>query len=502
MEQDEVFDIEQMLRTETDLGKVISVLQNGRLTPQPDTDEYIKAINPTLHDVMLPEKRPDKQINIDPSSENYGATTNIMTNAEDDAFRQKTKIERVARIALAFQKLIVKRAVGITFGNPVKYKAAPANEHEQALYDALMRVLDDNKEQTLNRKAAREVYGMTEVAERWYVTEGKEMHYNYSQTGTTSKIRCVTFSPMFGDKLFPYFDENRDMKAFSRQFTKKDASGNKRAYFETYTAESFYMWENSGDANSAFTGWVMCPGYPKPNPYGKIPIIYGCQPQTEYEDVQSIIDRMEKMLSNFADTNDYHGSPKIVVKGHVNSFCQKGEAGAILELDPDADANYLEWSHAPEAIKTEYETLKELVHTITQTPDISWASVRGMNVSGVALELMFMDAILKVKDKEEIWMDYLPRRINLLKSMMAVIDIKLRNAANTLQIQPEIEPYIVIDKQSRANIELALSGNKQLKSRKTAMIDLGMKNVETEIEAIDEEEQQSNYFGQGEPTMA
>lgn len=498
------FDIDGIIADNADNpGKTVGFLMSGRLTGLPSVTEYNKQLDPKLHDVMDKTKRPDKMVNVDPTSDDYGVTRSIMTNQEE-GIPEKCKIEPVARIALSFQKLIVNRAVGITFGNPVKYNSVQEEDIEKDLYNAVLRVLKDNKEPSLNRKIARHLYGMTEVAERWYITEGKEPHYNYSDRGTTFKFRCQVFSPKFGDTLYPYFDDARDMVAFSRLFSKKDSDGKTHSYFETYTSEYFYMWESEDNASGSLnpTGWKMMEGYPRINPYGKIPVIYGCQDQPEYEDVESLISRMEKLLSNFADTNDYHASPKIIVKGHVNSFCKKGEAGAVLELDEGADASYLAWSQAPEAIKTEYSTLKELIHTLTQTPDISWESVKGLNVSGVALKLMFMDAILKVKDKEEIWLDYLVRRINLLKVMMAVVDNAFTEASKTLFVEPEIVPYIVIDEQERANVELALAGNKQLKSRKSAMISLGVNNVDEEIEAIEDEEAEADMFEQNEPTMA
>ena len=496
--------IQQSLGNAEEMGKAIHELMNGRMRELPKAESYIAALDPKKHDIMDTQLRPDKLINIDPDSPDYGSTRSIMTN-QDGSVPEHHKLEKVARIALAFQKLIVKRAVGITFGNPVKYKVSTENEQEDALYRAVMRVLKDNKEAPLNRKVARHLYGLTEVAERWYTVEGDTPHTNYSDNPTKMKVKVQVFSPMFGDTLYPYFDDKRDMTAFSRVFTKKDADGKLRTYMETYTADTFYLWSADGDGRNTSTanGWNMCDGYPKVNPYGKIPVIYGYQEEPEYADVQSIIDRLEKLVSNFADTNDYHASPKIVVKGHVNSFCKKGEAGAILELDPDADASYLAWTQAPEAVKTEYNTLKELLHTLTQTPDISWESVKGLNVSGVALELMFMDAILKVKDKEEVWLDYLMRRCNLLKAILAVVDVNTFGEAQTsLCIDPEIVPYIITDAQTRANIELSLTGNKQLKSRKSAMISLGVENVDDEIKAIEEEENEANMFEQNEPTFA
>ncbi|MDR1632155.1 MAG: phage portal protein [Dysgonamonadaceae bacterium] len=125
------------------------------------------------------------------------------------------------------------------------------------------------------------------------------------------------------EKLYPYFDETGDMIAFSRQFSIIDKKGKTTTYFETYTDTEHRMWKQEESA------WEIVEGYPKPITIGKIPIIYGKQDFVEWEDVQGLIDRLETLLSNFADTNDYHSSPKIVVKGDVLGFAQKGESGAI-----------------------------------------------------------------------------------------------------------------------------------------------------------------------------
>lgn len=486
-----------------EISTAMAVLMNGRLMPLPPIGQYTSALNPWKHDIMDTKKRPDKLVNVDPTSDDYGVTRPLYTDQEEKV-SEKTRIEKVARIALAFQKLIVKRSVGITFGNPVKYKASPENEQEKTLYNAIIRVLKDNKEQTHNRRVARQLYGVTEVAERWYVTDVKDEHTNYSKNATKKKIRVVTFSPQYGDVLYPFFDDNRDMVAFSRRFTRKNIEGKDQTFFETLTSDMFYMWYNDGDVDGANSeSWKMVEGYPMPNPYGKIPVIYGCIEKPDYDDVQSLINRLEVLLSNFADTNDYHASPKIVVKGNVTSFCKKGEAGAVLEVDQDADVNYLAWQQAPDAVKMEYQTLKELIHTLTQTPDISWESVKGLNVSGVALQLMFMDAILKVKDNEEVWLDYLTRRINLLMAILSKIDVnEFDEAAKSLFVEPEIQPYIIIDEKERADIELSLSGNKQLKSRRSAMQSLGVDNIDEEIKVIEEEEAAEQMFDQNEPTLA
>lgn len=246
----------------------------------------------------------------------------------------------------------------------------------------------------------------------------------------------------------------------------------------------------------------MVEGYPKQNPIGKIPIVYASQPQVEWADVQNLIDRLEKLLSNFADTNDYHASPKIFVQGTVKGFARKGEAGAIIEGEDGATAQYLSWASAPESVKLEIDTLLRLIYTITQTPDISFDTVKGIGaVSGVALRLLFMDAHLKVQDKCEIFDEYLQRRGNIIAAFLALADVKNADAAEAVIVQPQITPYIIEDELSKINILQAANGGKQIASQASTVRRLGWADdPDAELAEIQAEEDRANSYTEGEPT--
>ena len=261
--------------------------------------------------------------------------------------------------------------------------------------------------------------------------------------------------------------------------------------------------KEDGQANGQ---WELMPGYPKKLAIGKIPVVYGCQPKVEWEDVQSLIERLEKLLSNFADTNDYHASPKIFVEGKIIGFARKGEAGGIIEGEEGAKAQYLSWQSAPESVKLEIETLLKMIYTITQTPDISFDTVKGIgSVSGIALKLLFMDAHLKVQDKCEIFNEYIQRRINVVKAFLAIANKQeqgWQEAAEHLVVEPIITPYIIEDEQSKINILTAANGNKQIASRKATVQRLGWADdVDEEIKAIEEEEAGEAYTDLTEPTI-
>lgn len=483
--------IEEIFKKAT-ANDVISELKSSRFIPQPDVEEAKKALNPKLHDVNDPIKRPDKRVKVDADNDADSAQKVITTDGEAVNFRT----EKVARVAIALQKLIIKRAVSFCFGNPPKYNATPQNDNEQAVLYALNRILVDVKSKSMNRKIARAIFGFKECAEYWYTVPVNKSHSKYGFPAQ-HKLRCALFSPEYGDTLYPYFDETGDMVAFSRAFSRKDDNGNAVDYFETFTDKEHWLWMNGAN------GYEAAPGYPKPIAIGKIPVIYGHQPYFETEDVDKLIDRLEHLLSNFADTNDYHASPKIFTTGQINGWSKKGESGAVIEGEEGATMQYVSWQNAPESVKLEIETLLKLIYTISQTPDISFDAVKGLGaISGVALKLLFMDAHLKVQDKGEIFDDYLQRRVNVILAYIGQMNTTLENDCENIIVEPELVPYMLVNELEELNYWLTANGNKPVISQEESVEGAGIsKNVEATMQKIKDQTANENSFIIGEPVI-
>lgn len=483
--------IEEIFKRAT-ANDVISELKSSRFIPQPDVEEAKKALNPKLHDVNDPIKRPDKRVKVDADNDADSAQKVITTDGEAVNFRT----EKVARVAIALQKLIIKRAVSFCFGNPPKYNATPQNDNEQAVLYALNRILVDVKSKSMNRKIARAIFGFKECAEYWYTVPVNKSHSKYGFPAQ-HKLRCALFSPEYGDTLYPYFDETGDMVAFSRAFSRKDDNGNAVDYFETFTDKEHWLWMNGAN------GYEAAPGYPRPIAIGKIPVIYGHQPYFETEDVDKLIDRLEHLLSNFADTNDYHASPKIFTTGQINGWSKKGESGAVIEGEEGATMQYVSWQNAPESVKLEIETLLKLIYTISQTPDISFDAVKGLGaISGVALKLLFMDAHLKVQDKGEIFDDYLQRRVNVILAYIGQINTTLEKDCENIIVEPELVPYMLVNELEELNYWLTANGNKPVISQEESVEGAGIsKNVEATMQKIKDQTANENSFIIGEPVI-
>ena len=485
--------IEEIFSKET-AGEQIAELKSRRYMPHPDTASAKKAIDPKQHNINNVILRPDKRVRVDNDNDAHSAQKVIDTGVESANY----KTEKVARISLALQKLIIKRAVAFLFGNPVAYNASPEGKNQEMIVKALKHILHDVKSNSLNRRIARAVFSFKECAELWYPVEMEKPNSSYG-FASKFKLRCAVFSPAFGDALFPYFDETGDMSAFSREYNRTGAAGVEKSitYFETYTDKEHWLWRQ-GD-----NGFETVEGYPKQIAIGKIPVVYACQEEFETQDVDSLIDRLETLLSNFADTNDYHAAPKIFIKGDLKGFSKKGESGAIIEGEDGSEAKYLEWSQAPEAVKLEIETLLRMTYTITQTPDISFDSVKGLGaITGIALKLLFMDAHLKVQDKREIFDEYLQRRANVIKAFIGQFNTSLESDCANLEIETEITPYMLTSEIDEITYWMTANGNKPLISHEESIERAGLtSNPKETFAKIQEDAEMSSYSNSFEPTI-
>lgn len=450
-------DIDKILGL-ADIDKIIERLKEGRQTALPSVEEALRALDIKNHDVNDVTIRKDKLIRKDASGGSEGKT---VARGRDEV---ELDTQKVNRVAIALQKLIIRRAASFLFGIPVEYipDSYSMKEKEDIIMRAFNRIVHDNKLKSLDRKIARNIFAYKECAEYWYAVDRSHNSYGYK---SSMKLKVSLFGPHNGDKLYPYFDEYNDLVAFSREFKKTINEVRTDIYFETYTDTAYKRWVNKNNE-----GWVEDTSK-KEIPLGKIPIVYGYQPYFETEDVDNLITRLETLLSNFADTNDYHASPKVVVKGKIEGWSKKGEAGAVIELEgEDADVKYLSWAQAPESVKTEIETLLKLIYTISQTPDISFESVKGLGqVSGVALKLLFMDAHLKAFDKCEIFDEYLSRRANLIKAFIGVSNLELKEACDNMAIEPNITPFSVEDEKENIEKWLSANGGKPLVSHEESV---------------------------------
>ena len=381
-------------------------------------NKAIKQYNPELHDVRDPTVRRDKKL-------------------------ESGRSAPVTRISLPIQKKIVLTAVTM-LGSPT-LECTPKEGIETQLFDAVKQVGEDNKLDYQFKKIAKRVMSELHCAELWYLKgseEGKKLkmrllHYTYDPVSRTG-----------GDSLYPVFDVYGDMIAFGRGYKIK-ANDKTTDYFEIYTAEKFYYFKREElggwvSDDKEVDGVIINGAAGIKNPFGKIPVIFAQQEVPEWYDVQQAIDRLEKKISNHADTNDRFDSPILLTKGEFKGFAlEKDDTGKLLEAVDQADASYLTWDNAPASMKIEIDNLLTFIHEFTHTPRLTFETLatKGIDLSGVALKMLFLDAHMKAADKEDIFGEYIQRRVNFLKSAICTLQSTLKGAIN-LPIKPKFTYFL------------------------------------------------------------
>lgn len=421
-----------------------------------------KELDPKQHDIMNPILRRPKNKD------------------------KKDKNKDVISIALAYQKWIVRKEKAMIFGNQPILRANPNDETEKAVLKAIERILHDIKEPSFNRKLAESIGSFTEGGELWYLKEGEE-HDSYGFK-TKMKIKAMLLSLKNSSQLYPCKDDFDDMICFSRNYIKK-IEGKEVEYFEVYTQNFTYLFEN-------FKEWELVDGYPKKQVLEKIPAVFGEQENVSWYDVQDLIERIETLVSDHGEVNDRNAYPILKVIGKLKNYLNKGPGGGV-ELDKESDMSYLSWDQATDSIKLEIDNLVKNIQLFSQTPNISFDEVKSLGaLSGTALKMLFLDAHLKVMEKREIYDEYLQRRINIIKRILATLNPAWKSAIDNLVIEPEIVPFMVENEKEQVEIALLKNGGKQLESHEKSVKNWQGQDTEDYEKIKQEETEASNrdYF--------
>ncbi|WP_343302857.1 phage portal protein [Chitinophaga niabensis] len=443
--------------------KVIEKVKDASPQPKKVPTETLLQLDPKEHDVMKPGKRKDK----------------IKKVEEEDGTKTQT-IVPVARLPIALQKLIVRRAAAFLCGNPITLVAQPDGDDQSDFLELLKKVWDDNKLDYESLELAKKMMGETQCAELWYYVPAEPGYWGEGPNNKAkNKMRVKVLAPSLGDLLYPVYDTTGDMIAFGRGFNIK-VDQKDEEHFDLYTAERIYYGKKGP------TNWEV---KAEPNLFKKIPVIYWTQGVPEWYDVEELIGGLETVVSNTRDTNAYFASPMVVLSGQVSGLGDKEDQGKVIQTENGGEAKYLTWDNAPEATKFEYQNLKSLIFEMTDTPDISFEAMKGVNTfSGIALKMLFLGAHLKAAEKEGTFGKGVQRRINFLKAGLVTINGNLEKASS-MTIKPKFEYYLPKNDQEAIEVlTTAVGSGKAIMSQEAAVRQNPLVgDAEAELEQMKEE---------------
>lgn len=432
--------------------------------------EILDFKNPDLVNAHLEDKRKltSKEFALEYSGNR--SIRELQVGKRED-FVQGEKVVRAEKMIINLQKKIVRTAVSFLFGNPPDITA---NNPEDETGVEVLRIF---KELRMNSKLLK--FSETVMSETI-----SPFIFTISGEGDEREINARVMTSKNGTYT-PHFDEYGNLVAFYWEFILKEDS-----HLYVFTDTEIHKFSGKGGykyRESEVHGFDL------------IPVVFLEQETPEWWDVKEMIDRLEMIISKLSGSNNFFAFPILKLMGAVNP-----DGKPLIDVSKDgknlllgyaekngqviqSNAEFLKRDPAVDSIKTEVDFLTEFIHSITQTPDLSFENVKGIgNVSGVALELMFMDAINKSVWKRGDYKTVVERILNVIRSGMKETSPSLKSEDLTF----DIEFNLSLPKDYLEEVKMlteATAGKPILSQRSAIKLSPLTNNVVEELEAIEEE---------------
>lgn len=139
------------------------------------------------------------------------------TVTRKDKIKSDGTVEKASRIYIGLEKLLTKRITEFMFSIPVRrvYHNIEDNEIKQQIAKAIENIYKYARVDSENIKRGNNYFASCEVFTIWYAVENPNTLYGFK---SKYKLKCKTYSPMDGTKLYPLLDELDDMVAMSFEY--------------------------------------------------------------------------------------------------------------------------------------------------------------------------------------------------------------------------------------------------------------------------------------------
>ena len=256
------------------------------------TLEELRAENPELKDLLAAIREGGKETS-DDVAEWQGERTQRDTQVGNrpDKLKDDGSTIAVNKIAIPFNKSIVKTAASFLFGQPV---GITAGELDLTEFNKGWENLNIDSKLLEACKSAK-AFKHSAILFRIEKDEATK------ETKFKANVLDPTKGSMYA--IWRSFDE---LDAFVWETKTKNEEGDditKVFIFDQLKVETIEEGDEVVSTSSV------------PHLFDRIPVVYFEEEDVEYEDVKDLIDRFEMNFSKFSDTNDYFAAPKFKVTG-------------------------------------------------------------------------------------------------------------------------------------------------------------------------------------------
>lgn len=375
--------------------------------------------------------------------------------------------EEPSRIHIGMEKLLSHRYNEYTFSLPVKrtYSNIDSNQTRQDIANAIEAIYKHARIDSVNLKRGLAYYAACEIFTIWYTVERQNTLYGFP---CKYKLKCKTYSPMEGFKLYPLIDEMDDMLAMSFEYEKK-VGATSITFFETFTAERHFLWRRDSTSADGWTEVLSTKSEDGKTVSGepinilKIPGAYLCRTAPVYHGLSHLREEMEYTLSRNSDVIAYNSAPVLKIAGQVIGEENKGEARRAWRMENGGDISYVSWNQSVEALKYHIDMLIKLFFMQAQMPDVSFDNLKGLGSIGYdARQTLFTDAHLKIGDETGPWVEFLERECNVIKAFLKKMNVKWESEIDNVDVEHIITPFVQNDEKYEIEKWMKANGDKPL----------------------------------------
>ena len=389
-------------------------------------------------------------------------------------------VDKAARIPLGLEKLLTKRVTDFTFAIPPKrVYSNTESDVQKAISKAIEAIYKHAHINAENIKRGEAYYASCEIFTLWYVVENPNTLYGFK---SKFKLKCRTFSPMDGSKLYPLFDETGDMLAMSLEYT-QNVKNVAVTYFETYTADSYHKWKQTGQGGE----WEEV----KTEKISilKIPGSFLSRPKPVYDGLQKLREDLEYTISRNSDIVAYNSAPILKIVGDLNGEENKGETRRIYRVTEGGDVSYVSWMQSVEALQLHINNLLKYFWMQSQMPDISFDNLKSLgNIGYSARKMLLTDTHLKIGEEMGAWTEFLNRECNVIKAFLKEMNTEWKDEIDGVSVEHIITPFIIEDEQEQIDMHIKANGGKPVESQRESIMRIGKsENVDETLRQINEQ---------------
>lgn len=453
------------------MDEITAILDSSRPVTDVISDLKNKSIDVPEWSKLLEDYEPTKHRIVDDKE------------TRKDKIKSDGQVEKASRIYIGLEKLLTKRTTEFAFAIPVRriYHNTEDNEKRQQIAKAIEAIYKYARIDSENIKRGNAYFASCEIFTIWYAVEKPNSLYGFK---SKYKLKCKTYSPMDGVKLYPLFDELGDMLAMSFEYKKK-IKDKEVTFFETYTADKHFKWKQQDG------GWESVIEPEKITLFlGKIPGAYTYRTIPIFHGLSYIREEIEYTLSRNSDVIAYNSAPVLKVAGKLVGDEEKGESRRIFRLQDGGDVSYVSWSQSIEALKYHVETLLKLFFMQGQMPDLSFENMKSLgNIGFDARQMILSDAHLKIGDESGAWIEFFERECSVIKEFLKFMNTDWKDEIDNVEVEHIITPFIQNDEAALINRLQKGNGGKAIFSQLESIRMAGYSNDPKEtLKQIQEED--------------